>query len=574
MNKKQNFFEKIINSNIFNKMCFALGIILILIYFGFYFIKQPIVDEEVVAVNNFKPWIVSKDESFIKSMIEKPFDLKITEYGQYRPRYLAFLTQFLDENIFVIITRLIPFFGNRQPFYILAAFLTVLSFYYFLKNVCKSLPKGFSFFISSSILLFQNYQVATYWRARSAKLLAISATVFLISFVIKNIDFNFEKKDYKKLFLSIPLFLIMTLDEQVLALVAFLTLLSYIFILLNKKISLVSVINTISCFIYLTYHLWWGKAIFRHFTGLLQRHGHTISGSIKGISLHTLYESLKILKNVIPKIIFWYFIVFFIIWIVLFISFIVKKEPKKEKIKETIILLFLTFSSIILLMLMIDAHPAIYQTKSLWLSVYIIIPVLILFMSFLYLIEISDLKKYNYLKKYILFFGIFISLILNIKSINSTYYGAYLDVKGGFLDYISDIMVTENSIEVSGMHTNEYNIDNDDLIAILNTSNSTDNIKTTKILKGYKEGILYDKFEGYLITREERILYIDFNVDHSSEYEKVIIYVNNDKYEIDVDNRHVKKELNVSTERNRACKIKINIIGKKDNIKVNELYMK
>ena len=132
--KKEKFFYKIENNKIINKILFGIGIFIIILYFSFYMIKQPIVDEEVrpEVTNNLIPWEVKKSESFLKAMVERPFDLKITEYGQYRPRYLAFLVQFLDENLFLKITRTFKTFGNRQPFYILAMFLTVFSIYYFL----------------------------------------------------------------------------------------------------------------------------------------------------------------------------------------------------------------------------------------------------------------------------------------------------------------------------------------------------------------------------------------------------------------------------------------------------------
>ena len=177
-----------------NILFFIIAISIIVLYLTLYFFKEPIVDEEVRtdSMNNLVPWEVKKGDSFIKAMVARPFNLNNTELGQYRPRYLAFLVQFLDENIFFKLVRWIPTYGNRVPFFPVAMFLTVFSIYYFLTMIWKKLPKGFCFFIASTVIMFQNYQVTTYWRARSAKLLAVSACVWILTYALKKMDIKFD----------------------------------------------------------------------------------------------------------------------------------------------------------------------------------------------------------------------------------------------------------------------------------------------------------------------------------------------------------------------------------------------
>lgn len=570
--------KKIVSSKAFNYICLTLGIAVILIYFGFYMIKQPIVDEEVRpnVTNNLIPWEVKKGDNFIKAMITRPFNLNITELGQYRPRYMAFLIQFLDENMFFKVTRLIPFFGNRQPFYIIAMFLTVLSMFYFIKSVWKKCPNGLNLFISSSILMFQNYQVATYWRARSAKLLALSACIFLISYILNNLETKMEKKKWKYLLLSIPIFLLMTLDEQVLAVGALLLGLSVLFSIINKKLNLSTVIMALSCALYGSFHLWWGKALFKHFTGSLTKHGHTIQGSISGISLTTFNDSIKILSTTIPKVIFMSFIVFVIIWIYCFVRLILDKSiTKKDRIKKAIISLFIVLSSIGLLMLMIDAHPAIYATPCLWKSVYPLIATIMLFMSLIYLVGNTSFK-YNYFKIPIIIIGLSISLIYNICHVSSTYYGAYLKVNGGFMGTYTDMIVTKNDIKIKEVSVEDMNPNNDNFKAVLNTMFSTSNIDSTKLIYGKNKNSDYIEKDmaAYLIVRENRNLYMKIKLKDYEKFDSLDIILNNDKVKsIPIKDNNIEEKIYATTEVNRACKVRLKL-NVKDNKKVNKKDIK
>lgn len=591
MEKFRSFFDnvnnklkKVLESKTFNIICFTIGIIIIGIYFGFYMFKQPIVDEEVRPEynNNLVLFEVQKGENFLKEMIKKSFDLNITEFGQYRPRYLAFLVQFLDENIFFKVTRFIPFFGNRQPFYIIAMFLTVLSMFYFIKSVWKKCPSGFNLFISSSILMFQNYQVATYWRARSAKLLALSACIFLITYILNNLEVKMEKKKWKRLLISIPIFLLMTLDEQVLAVGALLLGLSVLFSIINKKLNLSSAIMTLSCVLYGSFHLWWGKALFKHFTGSLKKHGHTIGGSISGISLTTFNESIKILTTTIPKVIFMSFIVFLVIWIYCFIRLILDKtKDKKERIKKALISVFIALSAVGLLMLMIDAHHPIYTMPCLWKSVYPLVATIILFMSLIYLIGNTDFK-YNYFKFPILVIGLSISLIYNICHVSSMYYGAYLKANGGFMETYTDLIVTKNDVKIKEVKVEDINPNNDDFKAVLNTMFSTSNIDSTKLIYGKNKNSNYIEKDmaAYLIVRENRDLYMKIKLKDYEKFDSLDVILNNDKVKsISIKDNNIEEKIYATTEVNRACKVRLKFNVKKDkkinkkDIKLEKLYM-
>lgn len=584
LEKVKDYTQKIVTSKTFNRICLILGIFVIFIYFGFYMFKQPLVDEEVrpEVTNNLIPWEVKEGDNFLIAMATRPFNLNITELGQYRPRYLAFLVQFLDENIFLRVTRFVPIFGNRQPFYILAMLLTVLSLYYFIRNIWEKCPKGTALFISSIMLMFQNYQVATYWRARSAKLLALSACVFLITYIIKNLDVKLEKNKVKKILLSIPFFLLMTLDEQVLAIVVLLCGLSILFSIINKKVNLSSVITTISCLLYGSFHLWWGKKLFAYFTGGLQKHGHTIEGSINGISINTFIDSLKILKSTIPKIIFMSFWVFVIVWLYCFVKLIISKNlTKKERLEKVLISLFLAFAAVLLLMLMIDAHSAIYTLPCLWKSVYPLIATVILFMSLIYLFANVEFK-YNFIKYILIVVGLFISLIYNINNISS-YYGAYLTNKGGFMSSFTDLVVTKDNIKTEAVLAENMDIDNDSLIAELNTMFSTSNVKTTKILYGKYNNSNYLKkeFACYLIVRKNRKLNLKVKLEDYKKLDSISVVINRKKIAtVPVDSNTILEELLITTEINRACKVKLifNTKGEskltKTDIKLEELYMR
>ena len=584
LDKIKEKLDKIVNSSLFNKICFIVAILIMGLYFSLYMLKQPIVDEEVrpEITNNLIPWEVKNGDNFFKAMLTRPFNLNITEMGQYRPRYLAFLVQFLDENLFLKITRLISSFGNRQPFYILSMFLFVGTMYYFIKSIWKKCPNGCVLLISSMLLMFQNYQVATYWRARSAKLLALSACIFLITYVINNLNIKFEKKNLKKLFLSIPIFLLMTLDEQVLAIGALLFGLAIIFSIINKKINLSTAIMSVSCFLYGSFHLWWGKALFRHFTGGLQRHGHTIGGSISGISFKTFDESFEILKTTIPKVIFMSFVVFALVWIYCFIKISFNKTlEKKEKIKKLTIALFLTLSSFILLMLMIDAHNAIYTLPCLWKSVYPLISTIILFMSLIYLLANTEFK-YNFIRYIIIFVGLSISFVYNLLHITN-YYGAYLVEKGGFMGEYTDLIVTKNDIRTKAIESKNVNIDNIDYLANLNTIFSTSNFKTTKTLYGMHSDKKHidDDYACYLVVKNNRKLVVKLSINDYIKFDSLKIYINNDEVKnVPIKSEKIDENIDIFTEINRASKVRLkfnrkkNVKIDKNDIKIEKLYMR
>ena len=338
--KQETSNENISTSyKVINYIFWGLGIIIVLFYLFMFFYKQPLVNEEVLpdVTNSLIPWEVKEGESFIKAILTRPFDLKITEYGQYRPRYLAFLVQFLDENTFLSIVRTFPAWGNRLLFYIIAMFLTVFSTYYFIRSFYKKLPKGVSFFVASTIIIFQNYQVTTYWRARSAKLLALPACIFLLTYALKNLNINFEKKNWKKLFLAIPVFILMTLDEQVLALVAMILAFAILVSIINKKVNIISPIYFIACILYASFHLWWGKALFLKYTGSYTPHGHTIDGAVSGINLLSIWQSIQILSTTIGKVAFlsiWIFVIVFIYSLYRFLKGKISKE-KENLLKHT-----------------------------------------------------------------------------------------------------------------------------------------------------------------------------------------------------------------------------------------------
>lgn len=563
----------------------VLGILIILLYLTFYFFKQPIIHDEVLPsnINNLIPWEVKEDESFFKALITKPFDLNITELGQYRPRYLGFLVQFLDENIFLHLVRWIPSFGNRLPLLPIAAILTVLSIVYFIKTIWKKFPTSFAFFLSTTLLFYQNYQVTTYLRARTAKLFAVSACIFLLAYALKKLDISFKKKDMKKLWLVFPIFLLMTLDEQVLAVVGFLMVLSILISLLRKKVNLTCVLYTVSCFIYATYHLFWGRWLFEYFTGPLKEHGHTIKGSLTGIGIQRFFDSFSILFDIVPTIIFLSSIVFIGFWIYSFY-----RVPKKEKNLDKIcISIFLFFMPIFLLMLLINANHDIYFLKSLWRSVYPLIAGILCFLSFLYVLSISK-YRFNKSKMFLLLIGILVSFVYNLSHIDQ-YYGNYLSSNGGFMTRVADMEVTKDSIIFKRSDEEDMQFYNDSVIASMNTFFTTNDFRTAKIISGEKEErnkkyYITDQFSCYLKTMKERKLVLDAVIENYKDYNAVTIMIN--KYErktIPITSDKVHVELDVRTERYRAGKIAL-IFHRKDGstldtskekqIQIQNLYMK
>ncbi len=571
------FFEKKIGKVVF----YSLGFILISIYLILYFFKEPIVDEEVkpTSINNLIPWEIKDGENFLIEIFKRPFNLNITEVGQYRPRYLAFFVQCLEENIFLRLVRTIPAYGNRAPFYPIAMILVVLSIVYFIRIVWKKSNTSFAFFIASFIPLFQNFQVTTYWRARSAKIFALAACIFLIGYCLKHLEENFEFKKWYKTLISIPFFILMTLDEQVLALVIILALGLILISIIDKKVKNMCVAMSMSSIIYATYHLWWGKAIFLHFTGSLAKHGHTIEGALTTLNLEIVKDAFMILfSQVISKIVFLIPILFLICWLAFFLK--IEKSKNKEAIKENILSIGLLLIPIIILMMLISAHKDIYIVECLWKSVYILVPGVLLFLSLIYVLAKSKTRIEN-IKPFILIGAMIPSFIYNINHIDE-YYINYLDEQGGFITMATDMEITKDEILISSVPEREMQYSNDSVIASLNTFFTSSEINGAKIIDGNidSQNYISDKFSCYLITQKNRKLRIKANIEEYERYNSVSVYIN--KLEIvnlPIDDGNIELDLDVKTERYRAGKVTL-IFHKKNvdytdanNVKIEEMYM-
>lgn len=583
--KLDSFYEHTIGSKWGNRILLILGIFIMLTYLFFFFFEEPIVNEEVrpEVTNNLTPWEVKEGDNFFKAMIERPFDLRITEYGQYRPRYLSFLIQFFEENTFLKLTRAFPMWGNRAAFFPLAMILAVISLVYFMKVVWKKIPTGLALFVSSTIVMFQNYQVATYWRARSAKLFAVSAVVFLLAFAIKNLSVKMEKKNLLKL-LFIPLiFLLMTLDEQVLAISAMLAALSVLFCFIDKKINLSVVLYTGATILYGTFHLWWGKALFSHFTGGLAKHGHSIGTTIKNFNFALFKQAGAILSTTIGKVIFLSVFVFLVFSIYAFYRLWKTDDSNKEKIRKIFIGGFLFVSSIVLLAIMIDSHVAIYNIKCLWISVYPLVPTIILFLGFIYVLGNSKFVI-DSIKPFVLLVGVSIALVYNLGHIDSTYYGAYLVENGGFMSEVTDLEVTENEIFTAAVPSVDMHFENRSIWASVQTLFTTENVKNAKIIKGLvskkEDGLLIqNEFSCYLTAQKERKLSLYLSFDDYKKYESVSVSVNEMKLDdIKLDSNEIRKEFDVRMERYRANKVTIQLNLKdgqeSSDVLLKELYMK
>lgn len=241
-------------------------------------------------------------------MLSRPFDLSITEVNGYRPRWLAFLVQFLDENIFFRVVRRFPWFGNRLPFYFLAMALTVISVAMFVRVCWPKLPGGFGAFAGACCLFMEDYQITTWLRARSAKLLTLPVILFVTIYFLRRYQEKWERRQWYKetcygCFIIFPL---LTLDEQVLAWCAFLLAGAVLFSVVDKTLYKPLVTFGTGLFMYVPYYLWWGKALFTHFTtGDLRMHGHTIGSAVGRIGLQSISRAWEVLLQNIPVVLLW-----------------------------------------------------------------------------------------------------------------------------------------------------------------------------------------------------------------------------------------------------------------------------
>ena len=464
--------EKIINgeSKFINRVLWALVFIFSVVVIANIVVEKPIVHPELLHT---MPQLVNHgDESFIEGLYVKTFDLNIVEGGGYRPRALGFLIGYVEANLIVHINKFIEW-GIRQPFIYIGAIIFLVGIALLISLLFPAISRPASALIGISFLFFANVQTSLYvFHGRSAKVLAFSATLLLLYYFFKHKD-KIETKNYAYIaLLSVCFFILSTLDEMVFMALLCLTGISIVVSIIRKKINYVTIIFFISCLIYVSYYLWWGRAIFEHFTTIeLLTHVH-----IDKI-YHYATAIFEVLYNMITTFFGSFFVdslapvtqdfsapaiigsggreatmsdILFGLWkmlgyimvslfhnglllMVALLTFIASWVSLK--FEDKIISGLLLVSGFAIIVVLVVSHPALYALKDLWDSYYFVIPTLFILCAWLYTLSKSNV--YKKITPLLMFSCIVIAGGLNSLSMDK-YSSLHLQENGGSTKILAD----------------------------------------------------------------------------------------------------------------------------------------
>lgn len=258
---------------------------LIFIYLYIYISNNGVLHPE--AIYDISHFIEGGMHGF-KDFIEKSFNLNMIEGSCYRPRLFAFMLQYLDIKLWMVLNGYGIHIGGRFLLTLLAIPLVLLGANRILRNFFPNMIFEERLFIASGLLFVEQYIVASMLFLRSAKVLSPSVCMFMIGWAI---DSYAAKRKYSPAMIVIYSFIlsmVVTIDEQVLFFLLIMTVgcvleSVHLFIRTKRCASQSTLLILVgACLSYIIYYLGWGRLLFAHFTGTeLLEHPHTFYKTIE-----------------------------------------------------------------------------------------------------------------------------------------------------------------------------------------------------------------------------------------------------------------------------------------------------
>lgn len=352
--------------------------------------------------------------------------------------------QILDDNLYIWLKNTFSWWGDCLPFTFVAAGLLVYSVALLIKRTIKDVPIAVCVMVGSACLFWSNFQSSTYLFLRSAKLIAPSVCLLLIIYFCKHLEELISPKNkWRYVLLAFAYFVLCTLDEQVLATEAFILGTSTLYAFIKRKLYSNIFVFSGALGIYITYHLFWGKRLFTYYTGELLPHPHQISQIFTRFSFEKVEMAVSILSFTISNI--------FGIALVAFILYIFSCA-KYDSLKELCIPLSIGIFSVVLIVFLVETHPAIGVYKDLWNSYYVMPSMLLFFASFMMIISKAEFRI-GIMRQLVLIWIFFAAnggkdLVENV--------GNFIEANGGHLEIVREMRVEGNKVDFYFVSPNNY----------------------------------------------------------------------------------------------------------------------
>jgi hypothetical protein len=370
-------------------------------------------------------------QGFFSNLLEDVFNLNIGEGGLYRPRALSFFIQYLDTNLSFQFYRAYPQLGVKLPSYALSIIATVASFVWFWRSLFPKSGYGVALIGGASLLYYDVYINTSFMALRGGKFLAAATGIFCITIFIRRHQRDFALSRLGLCFgISFLLFLLATLDEQVVALIIAIAVATMIIGLAEKRVSQATVIFALSAVIYCVYYLFIGRWIFDKFTpgGIsLSPHYHQFSDVFKVNPVVVFHAAELLLSNFIALGIS--SALFLGVFVVSFAQ--AYRQGKCSPTQYMILSGFVAFP-LILTSALVASHPPLYTMPELRYLFYLSLPVYIMFIVAPYSVYMAD-SKTDFPKKALAaaFIVICVSGIHKINILYRMSCGNYYKTHGG-----------------------------------------------------------------------------------------------------------------------------------------------
>ncbi|MCM1174354.1 MAG: hypothetical protein NC341_04800 [Blautia sp.] len=438
-NKHSDLIYKMRKYTFLVSFCFT--IILIGIYVYYYFLWPHIIHPE--AYSDFAQYANKDRGLFLKNLIPKVFDCTMIEHGLYRSRALAFLWQYIDTNLMIVLDRLIPGFGIKMPLTLLIIPASILVWGYVFRKNFTDVSWVWGILFGAVMLFIPNIQTATYLFLRSAKILVPVLGLGIINYGINHLEEDMTIKQYAQIWKEnilciLLLFILCTFDEQVIAVCVFLFGISILSMLYRKRIQRLSINMLAVLVMYIVYDKWWGRWLFEYFTPVkLQKHVHNISMVITDFDFIYVRQSLEIYVKILREtfindiILGAVFGVFIGLWFCI------------DNWKEKLIAISLLLLSYGLTLVILIGLPILYYYDDMILSIYFISSILIFIYAMIYVLSKSKILENTkhstgFIKREIVVFALMLLLFVNIRNIEQCHL-RHLGINGGSVQFRDEL---------------------------------------------------------------------------------------------------------------------------------------
>ncbi|MDR3321976.1 MAG: hypothetical protein LBS93_05955 [Synergistaceae bacterium] len=356
-------------------LCFAMYL---------FFTLPPIVHLEVsMNKGTFNNMTRASEKNTITDLINKCFDLGNTEapehsqVGPYRPRLVSFIFSYIDNNAIIFLNKYIPI-GARYILYPAAALCLVCVLYGTIRYLFPGVGRGKAFLSSAFSLLSHNMLASMGTVLRSGKIFAPSACLLVLLYFYKNFKKTGLDKFYTQIGWIIIFFSMMLIDEQVIATILFVCVISLIISIVNRQLQETTLVSFAALALYAVYYKYIGVQLFSRYTERLSLdHPHKFTDAFK-VSGGDIFQSLEILRDVLVSL----FLSNWLLMALLFVIIVIM--IRKKFFQHCIVFCGALFFVVSLVCVLIASHPSIYWLPGLRFSNYLLPPIYILFSAVLF----------------------------------------------------------------------------------------------------------------------------------------------------------------------------------------------